>query len=50
MAKTTKNILSHLEYDYKSDKIFKVIQDPIKGKLLRMDTFIPFAWVGDLTK
>ena len=37
-----------LEYDYKSDKIFKVIQDPIKGKLLRMDTFIPFAWVGDL--
>jgi len=37
-----------LEYDYKSDKIFKVIQDPIKGKLLRMDTFVPFAWVGDL--
>ena len=37
-----------LEYDYKSDKIFKVIQDPIKGKLLRMDTFTPFAWVGDL--
>ena len=37
-----------LEYDYRSDKIFKVIQDPVKGKLLRMDTFIPFAWVGDL--
>ena len=36
-----------LEYDYKSDKIFKVIQDPIKGKLLRMDTFIPSAGVVD---
>ncbi len=37
-----------LEYDYKTSKIFKVIQDPEKGKLLRMDTFVPFAWVGDL--
>jgi DNA polymerase elongation subunit (family B) len=37
-----------LEYDYKSSKIYKVIQDPVKGKLLRPDTFIPFAWVGDL--
>ena len=37
-----------IEYDYKTSKIFKVIQDPVKGKLLRMDTFIPFAWVGDL--
>jgi len=37
-----------LEYDYKSSKIYKVIQDPIKGKMLRPDTFIPFAWVGDL--
>lgn len=37
-----------LEYDYKSSKIYKIIQDPIKGKLLRPDTFIPFAWVGDL--
>ena len=42
------NYIVALEYDYKSDKIFKVIQDPVKGKLLRMDTFIPFAWVGDL--
>ncbi len=37
-----------LEYDYKSSKIYKVIQDPVKGKMLRPDTFIPFAWVGDL--
>ena len=37
-----------LEYDYKSSKIYKIIQDPIKGKLLRVDSFIPFAWVGNL--
>jgi len=37
-----------LEYDYKTSKIYKIIQDPVKGKLLRPDTFIPFAWVGDL--
>ena len=37
-----------LEYDYKTSKIYKVIQDPVKGKMLRPDTFIPFAWVGDL--
>lgn len=37
-----------LEYDYKTSKIYKIIQDPIRGKLLRPDTFIPFAWVGDL--
>ena len=29
-----------LEYDYKSSKIYKIIQDPIKGKLLRVDSFI----------
>jgi DNA polymerase elongation subunit (family B) len=37
-----------LEYNYKTSKIYKVIQDPVKGKMLRPDTFIPFAWVGDL--
>lgn len=37
-----------LEYDYRSGKIFKVIQDPIQGKQIKTDTFIPFAWVGDL--
>ena len=37
-----------LEYDYRSGKIFKVIQDPIQGKQIKSDTFIPFAWVGDL--
>ena len=37
-----------LEYDYRSDKVYKVIQDPEKGKQIKSDTFTPFAWVGDL--
>ena len=37
-----------LEYDYRSGKIFKIIQDPIQGKQIKTDSFIPFAWVGDL--
>ena len=37
-----------LEYDYRNSKIYKVIQDPLKGKIIKSDTFIPFAWVGDL--
>ena len=37
-----------LEYDYRSGKVFKVIQDPIQGKQINQVTFIPFAWVGDL--
>ena len=37
-----------LEYDYASGKIFKVIQHPEQGKVIKSDTFIPFAWVGNL--
>lgn len=37
-----------LEYDYRTDKIYKIIQDPEKGKQIKSDTFTPFAWVGDL--
>ena len=37
-----------LEYDYASGKIFKVIQHPEQGKVIKSDTFVPFAWVGDL--
>tara|TARA_B110000858_G_scaffold57973_1_gene67493 strand:+ start:2046 stop:4892 length:2847 start_codon:yes stop_codon:yes gene_type:complete len=36
-----------VEYDYRSDCVYKVIEDPIKGKSIQRDTFIPFAWVGD---
>jgi DNA polymerase elongation subunit (family B) len=37
-----------LEYDYQTSKIFKIIQDPEKGKVIKPDTFVPFAWVGNL--
>ena len=37
-----------LEYDYQSSKVFKIIQDPEKGKIIKPDNFIPFAWVGNL--
>ena len=29
-------------------KIYKIIEDPEKGKSIKTDTFIPFCWVGDL--
>ena len=32
-----------LEYDYRSNKIFKIIQDPLNGKQIKSETFIPFA-------
>jgi DNA polymerase elongation subunit (family B) len=38
-----------LEYDYKTNTIFKIIQDPVKGKLVIPDSFTPFMWVGDLS-
>lgn len=37
-----------VEFDYESNSIFKVKEIPNKGKEIRKDTFIPFAWVGDL--
>ena len=37
-----------IEFDYLSDSIFKIKEIPGKGKEIRKDTFIPFAWVGDL--
>ena len=37
-----------LEYDYATNKIYKVIQHPTQGKVIKADTLIPFAWLGDL--
>jgi DNA polymerase elongation subunit (family B) len=37
-----------VEYDYPSNKIYKIIQDPERGKIVKPDSFIPFLWVGDL--
>ena len=38
-----------VEYDYPTNIISKIIQDPDKGKIIKQDTFTPFLWVGDLT-
>jgi DNA polymerase elongation subunit (family B) len=37
-----------VEYDYPTNKIYKIIQDPQKGKVVVPDTFTPFLWVSDL--
>ena len=37
-----------IEYDYASNNIYKIKEIPGKGKEIRKDTFIAFAWVGDL--
>jgi DNA polymerase elongation subunit (family B) len=39
-----------VEYDYKTNKIYKIIQDPEKGKIIKEDSFTPFIWVGDLSE
>ena len=38
-----------VEYDYRSNKIYKIIQDPTQGKMVKEDTLVPFLWIGDLT-
>jgi DNA polymerase elongation subunit (family B) len=38
-----------VEYDYPTNKIYKIIQDPEQGKIIREDSFTPFMWVGDLS-
>ena len=37
-----------IEFDYVTDAIYKIKEVPDKGKQIIKDTFIPFAWVGDL--
>lgn len=37
-----------VEYDYKSNSIYKIIQDPVQGKIIKKDSFIPFLWTSDL--
>jgi len=38
-----------VEYDYRTNTIYKIIQDPDKGKVVKSDSFTPFLWVGDLS-
>lgn len=39
-----------IEYDYRANTIYKIIQDPKAGKIVKQDTFVPFLWVGDITE
>jgi DNA polymerase elongation subunit (family B) len=38
-----------VEYDYTTNKIYKILQDPEKGKVIKSDDFTSFLWVGDLS-
>ena len=39
-----------VEYDYPSNRIYKIIQDPKRGKIIKEDKLIPFLWVDDLSE
>lgn len=39
-----------VEYDYPSNRIYKIIQDPKRGKIIKEDKLTAFLWVGDLTE
>lgn len=38
-----------IEYDYRKNTIYKIMQDPERGKYIEEDSFVPFLWVGDLS-
>jgi DNA polymerase elongation subunit (family B) len=46
----SEEFIVNIEYDYRRNIIYKIIQDPVKGKIVKQDTIIPFLWVGDLTE
>jgi DNA polymerase elongation subunit (family B) len=37
-----------VEFDYASDSVYKIKEIPGQGKVIQKDSFIAFAWVGDL--
>jgi hypothetical protein len=37
-----------IEFDYLEDAVYKIKEPPGKPKTIQRDTFIAFAWVGDL--
>jgi DNA polymerase elongation subunit (family B) len=43
------NYIVGVEYDYPTNTIYKIIQDPEQGKIVKTDSFTPFIWVGDLS-
>lgn len=41
--------ITGLEYEYRTNTIYKIIQHPEKGKIIRKDKLTAFLWVDDLT-
>jgi len=41
--------ITGLEYEYRTNTIYKIIQHPEKGKIIRQDKLTPFLWVSDIT-
>lgn len=39
-----------VEFDYKENCVYRILQDPEKGKVFIRDTFTPFLWCGDFTE
>jgi len=37
-----------VEFDYASNCVYKIKEDPAKGKTIQKESFTAFAWVGDL--
>ncbi len=37
-----------IEYGWRTNKIYKIIEDPEEGKKIIVDNFTPFCWVGNL--
>ena len=37
-----------VEFDYASNCVYKIKEDPTKGKTIQKESFTAFAWVGDL--
>lgn len=46
----TEEFIVGVEYDYFKHEIYKIIQHPIKGKIIKKDSFIPFLWCDNLSK
>ena len=42
--------ITGIEYEYSSNTIYKIIQHPDKGKIIRADKLTPFLWVDDITE
>jgi DNA polymerase elongation subunit (family B) len=42
--------ITGLEYEYSTNTIYKIIQHPEKGKIIRSDKLTPFLWVSDISE